>query len=271
MIEFWKISGAGNDFILLRNFDGALDGILTEEFISSVCSRSTSVGADGLIELSSDSDTAFRMKYWNRDGISAAMCGNGARCACVFADRIGILEGGSRFTFRSDAGIHTGEVTSDSTARIWLTDPVTGFLGKNLDYGGRYPVSYVVAGVPHAVLFATDPDDSEFDRFAEILRRHEEFQPGGANVDYAFISGRHSITLRTFELGVESETLACGTGAVAAVLCARELFPDMLSLPVQVQVRSGLQLEVGQDEQGWWLMGEARIVYRGYLEPIPFT
>lgn len=271
MIEFWKMSGAGNDFIFLRNFDGALDGVLTEEFISSVCSRSTSVGADGLIELSSDPDTAFRMKYWNRNGVSAMMCGNGGRCACVFADRIGILQDGSRFTFRSDAGIHTGEITSDSTARIWLTDPVVRFLGKNVDYGGRYPVSYVVAGVPHAILFSDDPDAPEFDRFAEILRRHEEFQPGGANVDYAFISGRNSITLRTFELGVESETLACGTGAVAAVLCARELFPDRLSLPALVRVRSGLLLEVGQDEQGWWLMGEARIVYRGYLEDILVT
>ena len=271
MIEFWKMSGAGNDFVFLRNFDGALDGIITEEFIKHVCARGSSVGADGLIELSSDNDTAFRMKYWNRNGIYAAMCGNGGRCACVFADRIGILEDGSRFNFRTDAGIHTGEITSDSTARIWLTDPVTHFLGKNIDYGGRYPVSYIVAGVPHAVLFADDPDDPEFDRFAEILRRHEEFQPGGANVDFAFISGRNSIALRTFELGVESETLACGTGAVAVVSCARELFPDRLSLPVMVRVRSGLQLEVGQDELGWWLSGEDRVVYRGYLEAIPLT
>jgi len=220
MIEFWKMSGAGNDFIFLSNFDGALDGVLTEEFIGNVCARGSSVGADGLIELSSDPDAAFRMRYWNRDGISAAMCGNGGRCACVFAERMGILQDEGRFTFRSDSGVHTGEITSDSTARIWLTDPVTRFLGKNLDYGGRYPVSYVVAGVPHAVLFADGPDDPEFDRFAEVIRRREEFQPGGANVDYAFITGRNSITLRTFELGVESETLACGTGAVAAVLCA---------------------------------------------------
>ena len=271
MIEFWKMSGAGNDFIFLSNFDGALDGVLTKEFISSVCRRNASVGADGLIELSNDPDTAFRMRYWNRDGISAAMCGNGGRCACVFAERMGILEDAGRFTFRSDSGVHTGEITSDSTARIWLTDPVTVFLGKNLDYGGRYTVSYVVAGVPHAVLFTDGPDDPEFDRFAEVLRRHEEFQPGGANVDYAFITGRNSITLRTFELGVESETLACGTGAVAAVLCARELFPGRLSLPVMVKVRSGLLLEVGRDEKGWWLMGEARIVYRGFLEAIPVT
>lgn len=125
------------------------------------------------------------------------------------------------------------------------------FFERKIDYGGRHCVSFVDSGVPHAVIFTDEFDDSEFEVLAPVVRSHEVFGSLGANANYAFLEGASDIILRTFERGVERETLACGTEAVAVTFCGGLLFPDRISLPVRVHVRSGLVLRVGMDEHCW--------------------
>ncbi len=266
MTEFLKMSGAGNDFIAFHNIEGGLNGLLTGDFIRTICERSLSIGADGVLELSASEDHAFSMAYWNRDGRRADMCGNGGRCICVFARLMGAVEDDGPFRFESDAGTHIGLVTGPDAARIWMTDPVIHYLQRDMDYGGIHPVSLVDTGVRHAVLFVPEGDEDGFDRFAEAIRLHPDLAPGGSNVNYAHIAGSGRISIRTFEKGVEAETLACGTGAVAVAVCAREIFGSEVEFPLEIAVRSGQVLTVGTDDNGWWLQGEARVVYKGILD-----
>ena len=260
-MRFVKMSGAGNDFLALDNRDGSLDDLITVEYIRRVCTRNISVGADGVLELLADPDHLFRMRYYNSDGGRAEMCGNGGRCMAVFAGMLG-LAGGEPFTFKSDVGIHRALVCGPEEARIWMTDPEEAFLERNIELpGGSARISLVDTGVPHAVELAEELNDEAFAR-APLVRRHPEMGESGANYDLVAASGER-LEIRTWERGVEGETLACGTGAVAAAYVAAKLMST--SLPVTVRVRSGLELLVGRDRHGWWLQGEARPVFRGEI------
>jgi len=258
-MRFVKMSGAGNDFLALDNRDGSLDQLLAAEHIRRVCTRSISVGADGVLELLADPDHLFRMRYYNSDGGRAEMCGNGGRCMAVFAGMLGLGDG-EPFTFRSDAGVHRALVCGPEEARIWMTDPRESFLDREIELpGGSARISLVDTGVPHAVELSEAPEDELFAR-APLVRRHREMGERGANYDLVAASG-DGLEIRTWERGVEGETLACGTGAVAAAYVASKLMS--ISLPVTVRVRSGMDLQVGRDGHGWWLQGEARPVFRG--------
>jgi diaminopimelate epimerase len=259
------MSGAGNDFIMVDRIGCAPVPALTAQTVRRLCTRGLSVGADGVIEVLPDDDACFRMRYSNSDGGVASMCGNGGRCAAVFAASLGLAPSTGPFTFRSDAGLHRAEVTGPDSARIWMTDPILHFLAGEIDLpdAARCIASLVDTGVPHAVLFPPDSVRGDFLREAPAFRSHPGFGPEGANVDFAVPEGRSTLVLRTWERGVEGETLACGTGAVAAVLCGTRL--GLLDLPVEVRVRSGLVLRVGSDPSGWWLEGEARAVYDAEL------
>jgi diaminopimelate epimerase len=260
-LEFVKMSGAGNDFIMVDNRDGAYSSLLSGNTISQLCRRGLSVGADGLIEIRNDPEHSFAMKYYNSDGSAADMCGNGARCICRFALELGLVQLGSVFSFTSDAGVHHGLVTGDNEARIWTTEPVLHFLRKSMDIGIPISPGFADTGVPHVVVFASDIEDGSFEKYAPLLRCHPEFGPEGANVNWVKVNSDGSLVLRTFERGVEGETLACGTGAVASALISSERV-DFVTLPVRIAVRSRLVLTVGRDLLGWWLEGESRIVYR---------
>ena len=260
------MSGAGNDFIMVDNRKGQLDTVLTTDRIASLCGRGLSVGADGLIELRESRKGSFRMKYYNSDGGAADMCGNGARCICRFSALLGVTEEGREFSFESDAGTHRGLVTGNSEARIWMTNPELYFTGDVLRAGDReFTVGYADTGVPHALVFTEDIEDGSFEKYAPLLRSHPSFS-SGANASWVKVESDGSLVIRTFERGVEDETLACGTGAVAAALIGSERF-DSVNIPVRILVRSGLFLTVGKDSGGWWLQGEARIVYRGEMLP----
>ncbi len=263
-IEFCKMSGAGNDFIMVNNMDSSLDHILSNDFIRNVCQRGLSVGADGLIEMKSDPKYPFRMKYYNSDGNPAGMCGNGGRCIAVYAVLQGVAPGSGAFSFKSDVGIHKAEITSSNTARIWMTDPIIHFLNKSLDLPVKNSlISFLDTGVPHAVIFIDNDDFDDFTEQASSLRSNEIFGTAGANVNYVSIRGDSGIKIRTWERGVEGETLACGTGAVASAICTNLLYKQRI--PIQVQVRSGQNLTVGKNGDGWWLEGEAKIVYSAVL------
>ncbi|MFO7626748.1 MAG: diaminopimelate epimerase [Candidatus Fermentibacteraceae bacterium] len=265
--EFTKMSGAGNDFIVLDSTDNPGSRGPSRDFIAGVCRRGLGVGADGLLELLPPmGGEAFRMSYFNSDGGRASMCGNGARCICTFAFSRGLVKMGEPFDFTSDSGLHHGLVLTPDSARIWMTEPTVSFLGKSLGPGMSWPVSLVDTGVPHAVVLRERLDDGTFEKMAPVLRRHTGTGPAGANANWAMVLPDGSLSLRTFERGVEGETLACGTGAVAAVLVCLETLPGF-TLPASVRVASGLSLTVGRDGRGWWLSGEARAVYRGVLLP----
>ncbi|MBD3369848.1 diaminopimelate epimerase [Candidatus Fermentibacteria bacterium] len=262
-MKFWKMSGAGNDFVAFDDRDGRLEGALTPEFISRVCTRGLSVGADGVLILRPDPDLRFRMIYHNSDGGRAAMCGNGGRCAAVLAGRLGLVEEGL-FEFGSDSGVHTAELVSSTSAKIWMTEPTLHYPRLDLNRAGRsFPVCMVDAGVPHAVVVTENLDDETFEAAAG-LRSHPRAGPEGANVDLVRLEPDGTLTVRTYERGVEGETLACGTGALAAVFCLARR-KESFALPATLRVRSGLTLKVGRDDHGWWLEGEARVVYEGGL------
>lgn len=261
-MKFFKMSGAGNDFIMVDNRTGELSETLSAERIASLCRRGLAVGADGLIELIESSEHSFRMKYSNSDGCPADMCGNGARCICRFASELGIVTPGREFTFESAAGVHRGLVTGPAEARVWMTDPRLHWLSEKIDAGASFDAGFADTGVPHAVVFSGDIEDGMFERYAPRLRSAAEFGPDGANVNWVRVLPDGSLAVRTFERGVEGETLACGTGAVASALIGSSLYSNV-RLPVAIRVRSGLELAVGKDSFGWWLQGESRFIYLG--------
>ncbi len=265
-LEFTKMSGAGNDFIMVNNIDMLCDGLFTTGYVKELCTRATSIGADGLIEIRPDNRNLFSMKYYNSNGNTAEMCGNGGRCIAAFAVNLGIAEKEREFFFSSDAGVHKTIVLKDNLVRLWMTDPVIEFLDEKiqLSEGEELTVSSLNTGVPHAVVFTNGITADNFQNESTRLRRHPAFGNAGTNVDYVQIDDRHNMEIRTFERGVEGETLACGTGAVAAAVCGVETLN--LHYPVHVKVRSGCILTVGKDDFGYWLEGEARIVYSGILQ-----
>lgn len=265
-IKFQKMSGAGNDFIMIDNRNGQYTSLLGRKSIASLCRRGLSVGADGLIEIrtSPDDKYAFAMKYFNSDGGVAGMCGNGARCISRFAVELGIVKPGVEFSFKSDAGSHQGFVTGENEARVWMTEPVLHFLQKEINLEKSIQVGFADTGVPHVIVFADSIEDGAFEKYASPLRWHKDFGHQGTNVSWVKVLNDGSLIMRTYERGVEGETLACGTGAVASALIASKRF-DTITLPVRIAVRSGLDLTVGMDSRGWWLQGEARIVYRAEM------
>ncbi|MBN1433708.1 diaminopimelate epimerase [Candidatus Fermentibacterales bacterium] len=273
-LEFAKLSGAGNDFVAVDNRTGGLDGLLTEEFIRRVCTRGLSVGADGLLELRDDPELDFSMTYYNSDGRPASMCGNGGRCITRFALHAGVVRDTDReVAFRSGAGAHRSVFVGGGAecVRLWMTPARTLFLDRTieLDDGSTWRVSLLDTGVPHAVIEVAEDgtrglEDLEMAALAPALR-HFRFSDGvcGANVDFVSVQDG-AIGIRTWERGVEGETLACGTGAVASAMALHAL--GRTSLPARLRVRSGLELLVGMDEDGTpWLQGEARLVFVGSL------
>jgi diaminopimelate epimerase len=268
-IEFVKMSGAGNDFIVFDNMDSSLDTVITAELIRNLCIRGLSVGADGLLEMKSDPEYAFRMKYYNSNGESAGMCGNGARCMVSYAATKGIVPDEGVIHFRSDAGVHFAEITSKDSVRLWMTDPEIHYLDRLIDLeSADLHLSFLDTGVPHAVVMLDESEDIPFPEFASKLRKHSLFGDAGANIDFVRVKGASELELRTWERGVEGETLACGTGAVASAICAAEIHG--MKLPIDITVRSGLKLRVGKNSIGWWLEGEARTVYSAVLESTSF-
>lgn len=267
-LEFVKMSGAGNDFILLDNMDSSLDDIITPDLIRKLCARGLSVGADGLLELKDDSEYAFRMKFYNNDGKAAEMCGNGGRCIAGYAASAGIVPDRGIFRFRSDAGVHSAEITGQNSVRLWMTDPEVHYLDRYIDLDSvSLRLSFLNTGVPHIVVMFAGSEEFHFEELAPILRNHALFGKEGANVDFAWITGKSDLSIRTWERGLEGETLACGTGAVASAICAANI--HKMCLPLNITVKSGRILKVGKSSHGWWLQGEARTVYEGVLEIPP--
>jgi diaminopimelate epimerase len=265
-IPFHKMSGSGNDFIIIDNRQGLVNFQPLEPFVVKVCRRKMSVGADGLILIEASDSVDFKWRFYNSDGSRAEMCGNGARCAARYAYLSGIS--GSQPVFETDAGRVSAEIIGERV-KVRMTDPsaITEDLTLALN-GGRRRVASVNTGVPHVVLETDDLEGEDVLGLGREIRRHEAFAPAGTNVNFMVGLGQQSIAVRTYERGVEDETLACGTGSIAAALVAAARYG--LASPIDVRTRSGISLTIHFQRDGTrfsdvYLEGDARVVYTGQL------
>lgn len=263
-LAFAKMAGAGNDFVVIDNRGGAVAD--ASELTRRICTRRLSVGGDGLILIEPSARATFRMRYYNSDGSLGEFCGNGTRCAARFAFLSAIAE--PRMTIETDAGIVDAEIGADDRVTISLPPP-QGFRADRPLAVGATTVrgSSITVGVPHYVIYAGDDLwKRDVETLGRAIRRHPEMQPAGTNVNFVSVRDAGSIEVRTYERGVEAETLACGSGVVAAVTVSALL--GKVRPPVSVLTRSGITLEVsmtlaGGEARDVRLAGDARVVFRG--------
>jgi diaminopimelate epimerase len=270
-MRFYKLSGSGNDFLALPE----PESVPGPEEIRAWCRRGISLGADGLIVIRPGAEV--EMTYWNADGYLADLCLNGTRCAARLAFDLGwgAAAPDSPLAIRTDAGTWDARLLPGSRIALDLPFPATPPEKRTLEaLDTTYEAWSITVGVPHLVLLwpeslATVPIET----LGPPLRRHPALGPPGANVDFVrfpVAGNRHRMEIRTFERGVEGETLSCGTGVLASAAVGLAL--GLAELPLTVSTQSGFELEVSTDDAGdppsrWSLIGDARIVARGELLP----
>lgn len=264
-IEFWKMQGSGNDFMLIDNRDGQVAEAEMGRLVERVCRRRESVGADGVIFVIPSKKHDFRWRFYNADGNEAEMCGNGGRCVARFAHLKGIA--GPRMTFETLAGAVEAAVHG-RRVKVRMPQPEGLKLNVALELqAGWEAVDFINTGVPHVVVSVADLDAVPVIEQGRSLRYHEMFAPQGTNADFLEVTGPDQVRMRTYERGVEDETLACGTGAIAACLVAAAR--GLVNSPVQVETRGGEVLTVhfqGPDgKEAVWLEGNTSIIYQGTL------
>jgi len=272
-ISFWKMSGSGNDFIVVDNRSGRIAASDGAALARDLCRRRFSVGADGLILLKKSPRADFAWHFYNADGSDAAMCGNGGRCAARFAFVRGLAS--QQMCFETGAGLIKAEVKG-SRVKLQLPDPY-GYREKvSVKAGGKaLSPGFVVVGVPHAVVKVDDIETVPVQKWGRAIRRHGEFAPEGTNVNFYQLSGKGRMKIRTYERGVEGETMACGTGSVATALVAAA--GGGMRSPVLLTTRGGEDLKVYFRRRGTafrevYLEGEADFVYEGKIrddDPAP--
>jgi diaminopimelate epimerase len=265
-IPFFKMTGSGNDFVFLDGRVDRLRALETAEAITRLCARGTGIGADGVVWLlPSDPPAAYRMRYRNSDGSIADMCGNASLCSVALAVRLGIAPADRPFQFQTDAGLLTGEVRPDGTPQVTLT-PIKGLvLDGPPAPGDGERIGFVDTGVPHLVVLVTDADAVDLAVRGGSLRHDQALGAAGANVDFVSPNPNGAWRMRTFERGVEGETLACGTGAAATAALLRAW--GKAEGEVVIETTSGQNVLVSIHETGHVstpsLAGEGRLVYEG--------
>lgn len=265
-IEFYKMSGSGNDFIIIDNRNHIVDESDLSNFVAKVCRRKMSAGADGMILVENSGGADFKWRFFNSDGSIAEMCGNGARCVARFAYLNDIA--GSNMSFETLAGIVEAEVIGERV-KVKMTDPSDFRTDDTVELkNGLVSICSINTGVPHVVVVKDSIDDVDIVKIGREIRYHEQFSPAGTNVNVVRHIKDNTIAIRTYERGVEDETLACGTGAAAsAIVMAHKM---KLSSPLSVLTRSGGYLNVFfKNKKGQYydiyLEGDARIIYRAQL------
>jgi len=268
LLHFFKMNGAGNDFIVIDNRDLSIQ--LDAETIEALCDRNRGIGADGLLAVEpAEKGADFKFRYYNADGGEAEMCGNGARCFGRFT--AALMEGEpQRVTFETIAGTLAAELVEEDI-RIAMSTPKD----LKMNTSSKVPdldaaLHFVNTGVPHVVAFVPDLDDVDVFTHGRAIRNHPDFAPAGTNANFASIVGPGHIAIRTYERGVEDETLACGTGMVACALVHHLLSGD--PSPIKVDVEGGDTLEIGFEKSGdssfenVTLTGPADFVFEGEIE-----
>ena len=254
-IKFVKMVAAGNDFVVLdKQPVGSLCALAKR-----LCDRKFGVGADGLLLIDKVKHTDLRMRIFNADGSEAEMCGNGARC-------VALISGKQKTKMLTPAGVINARVCG-SQVKIQITDPKKIKLDIPLEVNGRpIKVNFINTGVPHVVVFVQGLDKIYVTGIGRTIRRHVRFQPAGTNVNFVEVKGNDLILIRTYERGVEDETLACGTGSTAAALIFA--LKNNLNNLVRVKTQSGETIKIYFNKskgkfKNVWLEGSARIVYKG--------
>jgi diaminopimelate epimerase len=265
-IHFLKMSGAGNDFVVIDNREGLVPEPATQ-FAARVCARQAAVSADGLLLLERSPRQDFRMRYFNTDGSEAEMCGNGGRCIARFAALVGAA--GPEMQFENLAGDFHAALSADGRVRLDMTEPHSERLRLKVATSlGQLEVHSLNTGVPHIVLPWDALAAAPVRELGRELRYHAAFAPKGTNVNFVRVTGPRALEVRTYERGVEDETLACGTGCVASAILMSRL--GHVSAPVAVTVKSGSLLGVsftlaGEQAQRVVLEGEAVVLFEADL------
>lgn len=263
-LSFWKMQGSGNDFILIDHRRPWIDDADRPGLVKKVCTPKFGVGADGLIFIERSDRVDFRWRFFNADGSEAEMCGNGGRCAARFAFLNEIAP--ENMAFETLAGVIHAEVCG-RRVKLELSRPHTLQLNLKIPLENQsWTGHFVNTGVPHVVLPVADLGTAPVAEVGRAIRFHPLFQPAGTNVNFIQITGPQELLVRTYERGVEAETLACGTGSVAAALIASRL--QALASPIAVHPRSGETLTIYFDNQNGnfeavFLEGEAAVVFQG--------
>lgn len=267
-LPFHKMSGAGNDFVVLDNRQGQVRGDLGR-FAAAVCDRKRGVGADGVLLVEPSGRKHFRMRYFNADGSEADMCGNGGRCIARFAHLMGAAP--TAMEFENLAGDFRATVLADGQVDLQMTLPHSMRLGLDLPIEGAVLKGHFLnTGVPHVVVPVDDVEAVDVAGWGRQLRHHTAFAPKGANANFVQVTGPASLKVRTYERGVEDETLACGTGSVAAAILMARL--GAVRAPVAVATRGGDVLTIGFRLDGdqaseVFLKGQAEVTFQGTLDP----
>ena len=269
-IQFTKMSGSGNDFIIIDNRVPVIDDAKKVDFVRRVCNRKMSIGADGVIFVENSDCADIKWDFYNEDGSTAEMCGNGGRCLARYAVEKNMVPA-HKMTLETLAGLIGAEVNGDSV-KIKLTQPEN--LQQNIALalnGTEYQIDSLNTGVPHAIIYSDNIEDVNVKGAGHGIRFHKAFAPAGTNVNFVQKVGDRALKIRTYERGVEDETLACGTGVVASALLS--CYKNLVQPPVEVETRGGDILKVDfaspNGEQGpvteVYLEGPTRIAFEGTL------
>jgi diaminopimelate epimerase len=271
MIEFWKMNGSGNDFILIDNREGQVAEGDMGRWAERICRRRESVGADGLIFVVPSDRYDFAWRFFNQDGGEAEMCGNGGRCVARFAYAKGIA--GPRMTFGTVAGPIFAEITG-RMVKVGIPEPS----GLKMDVEivhqpGWKSVDFINTGVPHTIVHVEEVASHPVFEQGRAIRYDASFSPAGTNADFIQVLGPDLLAVRTYERGVENETLACGTGAIASALVAS--VRNWVKAPVKVRTQGGEVLRIhfqkdGEQFRDVQLEGSTNLVYRAELEEEAF-
>jgi len=266
MLNFTKMNGAGNDFVIIDNRDLTYE--LEKNKIESLCNRHRGIGADGFMAVEPpQSNGNYRMRYYNSDGNEAEMCGNGARCFARFVYNLQEQES-ETIKIETVAGIVVAEIL-DPEVQIMLSNPFNLKLNIPIEINGQPElIHFINTGVPHAVLLVDELESINIKKTGSAIRHHSAFSPEGTNVNFQKIETSDTLSIRTYERGVEDETLACGTGMVANALIHEQL--NNINPPVFVNVKGGETLKVSWEKEkdsykNVTLTGPAEIVFEGKI------
>ena len=267
-IAFTKMHGAGNDFVLI---DDRAETFPVHDHIllAMLAAPRTGVACEGVILVQKSSVADFRMVFFNPDGTEADLCGNGARCVAAFAREIGVVTSPA-MTFETRAGLVDAEVSPNGAVKVWMPEPKNRRYGMQVKVGDKFIAGdYVEAGVPHFIVPCESVASVDVEGLGRALRLSDAFAPNGTNVDFVQFIPAHKALIRTYERGVEAESGACGTGAVATAVVAVET--KNMSLPVHVRTSQGYTLTVDGDWRhakatGFTLTGPVKKVFEGVVD-----